>query len=120
MAPKRAGGILDASWIASFRSLASIKTNPPNCSFVSAKRAIGNRDFAVLDPKRRGGADGLKWASGDKVTAFPDGLVVLQTLHLQGLQFGFGHGLQPLLVIYNQAQILHGSSRTGAIACYNR
>src|ERR1700722_19550484 len=35
-APKRRTGILDAAWMASLRSRASIRMNPPICSFVSA------------------------------------------------------------------------------------
>src|SRR5262249_40407488 len=37
MPPRRAGGIIEASWIASFRSRASMRMKPPSCSFVSTK-----------------------------------------------------------------------------------
>jgi len=36
MLPRRPGGIFEATWIASFRSRASIRKNPPSCSYVSA------------------------------------------------------------------------------------
>ncbi len=37
MLPRRPIGIFAATWMASFRSRASIRMNPPSCSFVSAK-----------------------------------------------------------------------------------
>jgi hypothetical protein len=37
MLPRRANGIFAATWMASFRSRASIRMNPPSCSVVSAK-----------------------------------------------------------------------------------
>ena len=37
MHPRGAGGIFEATRMASFRSLASIRKTPPSCSFVSAK-----------------------------------------------------------------------------------
>lgn len=37
MLPRRATGIFEATWMASFRSLALMRMNPPSCSFVSAK-----------------------------------------------------------------------------------
>lgn len=36
MLPSRAEGHFEATWIASFRSRAAIRKNPPSCSFVSA------------------------------------------------------------------------------------
>ena len=37
MVPNRTDGNFEATWIASLRSRALIRKNPPNCSFVSAK-----------------------------------------------------------------------------------
>jgi hypothetical protein len=48
MLPRRPGGILAATRSASSRSLASIRMNPPSCSFVSAK----GPSVAVIRPFR--------------------------------------------------------------------
>jgi hypothetical protein len=77
--PRRADGHRDATWMASFRSLAPIRKNPPSCSLVSAKGAVGHRLLAASNPHGAGGLNALECVRDDQVTALPQGLDIGQS-----------------------------------------
>jgi hypothetical protein len=92
-------GIFAATWMASFRSRASIRMKPPSCSFVSAKGP------SVVD--RRGRLDRLEGLGDDEVTAPPEGLIVGEALLGAGVGLPLGQGVHILLHKIDQADVLH-------------
>ena len=73
------------------------------------ERTIGRGQLTVADPHGRGGLNGLEGLPADVVAALPEPLAEREILAHEGLRLALGHGTLLLLLIVDQAQILHSS-----------
>jgi hypothetical protein len=102
----RAAGILEATRMASSRSRALMRKNPPAAPS-SRRRAVGGVHLATPDAHGRGRLNGLEAFREDAVTALPEHRVIGAVLRHEGVELALGHGIDYLLLTVDQAQVLH-------------
>src|SRR5215471_4956001 len=71
---------------------------------------IGRRYAAVPQPERRGGLHGFEGVGGDEVTVLFEDVVVVERLADERVELALRERVQVLLVIVDQAQVLHGAT----------
>ncbi len=99
-------GCCDINWMAWFKSFASSRKNPPNCSLVSVR----DHYFAVPDPQYGGVLSDLQRFPADEVTVLPQHFVIGQARIHKGILLVFGHRPPLFLVIVSKANEFHDSS----------
>jgi len=78
-------------------------------------RAPGMREPAIAHPDRHGGARRLHRIAAYMVAALPDGFRIGEEFAHDLSGSGFRHLLPGLFVLIDQAKVLHGGLRVGAI-----
>src|SRR5258706_7366556 len=83
---------------------------PAELLFRLGIRAVGDRDFPVVEPQGGGAPRALERFAAGKVTVLFKQIVVGEALVHHGVQLVFGHRLPNLLVDVSQADVFHGTS----------
>src|SRR5437867_4491778 len=105
----RADGHFEATWMASFKSLALIRKNPPNCSFVSANAPSVMATLLPRNPHSRRVPHALDRLCGNHI-AVPLQLVYIRRgLVPEDFLIAPGQCVQFVLLLVGKAEILHCS-----------
>ena len=116
MLPRRADGNFDATWIASFKSLALMKETA-ELFLGLGKRPVGDGHLAIPDPHGRGHLDRFKSFRRDERAGLGEGLTVGHGFVHDDLNLALGHVGELLFLMATHEQVFHGSKPPVWVRC---